>query len=165
MRVKTLVATLLISCFSGALCNIVISQGVIAQTPEEIKAMSSVGVPIVLPTYLPSGFRRTYFATDLPLDKYSYNTTYQGSNNCKITIRGALGSIYGYGPFVGRWIVNTSFFGKIFLDEWSSNQNSNYLFSIVSGNNKVYEFKFYCTNSVFSPQQASQILKSMQAIQ
>lgn len=142
------------------------------------QALSHRGVPLVMPTFVPQGFRLTHFQTEgldesVPSRYIGYDATYQGPNNCEIDIGGSNGGWGAPGP-VRQWIVNTPLFGEIILEEWEWHQGPNYLNAAALPDvdsergvlpdfpNAGYVFNFSCRYSVFSPQQAAQVLMSMQ---
>lgn len=183
MNIQTLVAALVISCISSLPINTAINQSAAAQTAAQIRQLKAVGIPVVMPTEVPRGFKLTDFKVNITTSpsnpegiQSNYDATYKGSNSCEIGVNGANGGWGAPGP-VRQWEVNTSLLGKIILEEWEGYEGPNYLISMVlpdfdSGRGVIpgfpkagYIFRFSCENSLFSPQQASQILKSMRIVQ
>ena len=183
MRIQNLVVTLAISCVSTLSINTTIEQSAIAQTAYQIRQLRAVGIPIVMPTDVPRGFQLTDFQVDIKTSpsnpegiQSNYEATYKGPNSCEMGVNGANGGWGAIDP-ARQWEVNTPLFGKIILEEYERYQGPNYFLSaalpdfnsgrgVLPGFPKAgYIFSFSCENSVFSPQQASQILKSMQIVQ
>ena len=173
MKIQTLIFLLVMSCVSSLSFNIAINQSVIAQTANQIRKMRAVGVPVVLPSNLPAGFRHTNF-TDLSLGPGyvagpGYEVLYDGPNNCSFSVGGSFVVRGGNDP-VRTWTVNTPILEKVIIEELlDSYQRPNFLSATASGMvlgfpKAQYEFAFACKYSIFSPQQASQILKSVRIV-
>jgi hypothetical protein len=142
------------------------------------------GVPLILSTYIPLGFQLTNFETfieyskdDNGYDYGRYETTYKGSNSCKISIIGANGQ-WGDGPTTTQRIVDTRLFGKLTLESRTNEFTSTTALSAeVIPNPEVdrsvikgfpqfpkagYVFDFQCPYQLFNVQEASQILQSLE---
>lgn len=186
MKIQTRIVTLVMSCVSGLAFNIAINQSAIAQTATQRQKLKAVGIPVVMPTYVPSGFRLTNFKIDITTSRdnpqgiqSSYDATYKGPNNCEIGVSGANGGWGAPGP-VREWTVNTQLFGKVILEEWDGSVAippvPNYLIAGILPNPDStrgvikgfplagYIFSFSCRNSVFSHQTASRILQSARIV-
>lgn len=178
MKKQTIAVTFVISC----ICNIILdgatNEKAIAQTVSQIQLLRNCGIPTVLPSYIPPGFKLTSFIVDACRNRFdNYNATYTGSNNCNFTVNGANGGWGAPGP-VRQWKFNTQLFGKVILEEWdgSASGNPNYLSAAVLPNSRSgkvvipgfpeagYVFNFSCKFSVFSPQQAAEIIKSVRIV-
>jgi hypothetical protein len=182
MKIQTLIFSLVINCVSSLSFNIAINQSAIAQTSSQIRKMRAVGVPVVLPSYIPNGFRLTNFKIGSPSD-HAYETTYKGPNNCEISVTGADGGWGATGP-VREWTVNTQLYGKVILEEWDGSNTTytgpNYFMAgvlpnpnesekgkggVIKGFPKAgYLFVFSCDHSVFSRQTATRILQSARLV-
>jgi|688.fasta_scaffold414651_2 hypothetical protein len=161
MKIKPLI----IACLAGLLLNTAISQNTVAQTASQIKKMRAVGIPVILPSYIPPGYKLTSFKIDFS-DGHSYEAMYEGPNNCGFGINGSDSSIGGDDP-IRLWTVNTELFGKLSLQELSNSNGKrpNFFQAMASPEfpkypKAGYTFAFGCEYSVFSRQQAEQILKS-----
>lgn len=179
MKNQILAVTLVISCICNLSIDTETNQNAVAQTASQIRLLRDCGIPTVLPSYIPPGFKLTNFQVEACKPRLAhYDATYKGSNNCSFNVLGANGGWGAFGP-VRQWDVITPLFGKIILEEHSSEiipPNPNNLRASVIPDSKSgivvipgfpkagYTFSFSCKYSVFSHQQASQILKSVQIV-
>ena len=62
------------------------NQRAAAQTKEQITALTDAGFRLIMPQYLPKGFRLASFNNT----KNGYEAVYRGPNNCKVTINSNL---------------------------------------------------------------------------
>jgi hypothetical protein len=179
MRIQTLAATLAIGCASALLLDAATARSAVAQPVDPIQRLEDVGVPVVLPSYVPTGFELTQFEMDVSRFQ-TYNATYSSPDGCQISISGADGG-WGGPSFVPVEDVSTPLFGDIPLEQLDNPRGTsadlNSLFSsagTATGDqwgvlpgfpNAGYLFKFSCQDSAFSIEQASQILESMQIVE
>jgi hypothetical protein len=173
MKIKPLIIT----CLAGLLLNIVISQNTVAQTANQIKKMRAVGIPVVLPSYIPTGYKLTSFKiinySYDDLYKGSYKAIYKGKNSCEISALGGDGG-FGGGGSIRQWIVKTELFGRVILEESGDYKGQNFLNVLIippSRNREFihfpkagYEFEFQCKYSTFSYKTAIKILKSLRVV-
>lgn len=161
------------SFISSSLTDLATNQKVLGQTIDEIRQLKAAGIPVVLPSYLPSGFRLSKWEVSLS-QPYTYWGTYKGPNNCEISFQGANEHNWGAPTPIRQWVVNTKLFGKVILEEWSRSDEippkPNY-FSFDPSHpalkdfpRAAFIFTFECERSVFSLQEALQILQSMQFV-
>ena len=178
MRIQTLAATLAIGCASALLLDAATARSAVAQPTDPIQKLEAVGVPVVLPSYVPTGFELTQFRMDVGRFQ-SYNATYSSPDGCQISISGSDGG-WGGPSFVPIENVSTPLFGDIPLEKLDDNYASadpNSLFSsagsatgfqwgVLPGFPKAgYIFRFSCEDSAFSLDRASQILESMEILE
>lgn len=171
-EVKKIIALFNTGVFS--LLMLLTSPRAIAQTAVEVRQMREVGVPVVMPQYVPNGFRLTFFRTTLyGRGMNSYAATYEGPNSCAFDITGADGGWGAGGVTVRKWIINTKLFGKIVLEglSFDSSSNPTYLYVEILHHrlnrkplknypNAGYLASFNCRNRLFSPQEANKIIHS-----
>lgn len=149
------------------------SPKVMAQTAEEIRRLESIKLPVVIPNYIPSGFRRSEFWMEIKDTQNwmhsSYRLSYQGPNQCDFGVVGAKGG-WGAPDFLVReWIVSTKLFGRVTLEQWESDWIEPPTFLQVELINSPlkrypdadYRISFSCKNHLFSPSEAIKILQSL----
>ena len=140
-----------------------------AQTATQKQALKKCGVGLVLPSYLPPGFKMSSFKLNgCPPNRFQgYDATYTGPNQCKFTFGGSNGGWGAPGP-VRAWKVKTKLFGTVILEEYENEAGgSNYL--VASATDTPY-FKSYpetgygvgfiCKNKLFNLNDAKRILQS-----
>jgi hypothetical protein len=171
----------IVAAMSTLLLSMTMGSSVTAQTAEQIRKMRAGGAPVVLPSYVPQGFRLTNFKIDVksvkPPDIYNnnYEAIFKGSNNCQFEITGESHPQWGGEGPVHQWIVNTNLFGKITLEESDGSyaNSPNYLIaqagagepkSVPGFPNAGYTFNFSCRNSVFNYKTAIEIIKSLRVV-
>ena len=179
MKNQILAVTLVISCICNLSIDTETNQNAVAQTASQIRLLRDCGIPTVLPSYIPPGFKLTNFQVEACKPRLAhYDATYKGSNNCSFNVSGANGGWGANGP-VRQWDVITPLFGKILLEEYDGSErippvpyltagvipDSESGRGVIPGFPKAgYIFSFSCKYGVFSPQQASQILKSVRIV-
>lgn len=128
MKIKTLATIFLISLVNSFFLNPLINQRVLAQTSDEIRRLKEVGVPVIMPTYMPSGFwlvdSKFVINEQGPEEK---NNIYQGTGWYEVVYKGPNNSCYkilgtdagmGDGPtLIRQWAVNNNHIGKVILEE------------------------------------------------
>jgi hypothetical protein len=187
MKIQNLIVTLLINtCVSSLLLNTAINQSANAQTADQIRKMSAAGAPIILPSYVPSGFQLTKFTIAVEplrpnhIHNNVYSATFKGPNNCQFSVSGESYPQWGAPGPVRQWTFNTTLFGQVILEEWDGTEFTppvpNYLSSQVPADPRLgsglpkdfphagYDFDFRCKYSVFNYQQASRIMKSVRIV-
>lgn len=169
-------------CSSSLLTDIANSQSAIAHNLQhhplvrkhipQIRRMRKVkrSLPLVMPTYIPRRFRLADFLVDDGIYP-SYTAVYKGANACEFTIGAGVGG-WGGGPGDIKTIVNTKLFGKVELNENLPGHAIALIAEVTPGSRyrppikgfpyAGYIFYFECKNKLFSIQEASKILQSMQ---
>ncbi|MGK7931536.1 MAG: hypothetical protein AB4041_08900 [Microcystaceae cyanobacterium] len=177
MKIKTLIAALIISSVSFFSLKTLINQTVFAQTSNEIRELNNVKVPVVLPNYIPSGFRQTKF--EFSIDKNNnygdYEAIYQGPNNTCFEIWADNRPGGGYVEAIREWEVNINVntkSGTLILKEAGNPDGTKYLIveDVILGNEANEEgalFQFDSPTDAFqcnqvSVQEAIKILESLQ---
>lgn len=161
------------------------------QNASTYKALNQCGVPVVLPSTLPAGFRQTSFDVSLCRDSCrfqsipcrrapsSYSVTYKGPNRCTIIHVGMVGGMFGEGPPPRTWTTQTALFGPMTITE---SYDKTYLAGLStswdregrqSTWNKQYhhafphaQFKheFTCVGRAFNPDTALAFLRSLRVV-
>lgn len=135
-------------------------------------ALAKCGVALVMPGYLPAGFQLASFRQDpCPSRMAGYQSVFKGPNRCEFIISGSNGGWGAPGP-IRVWKFRSPLLGPIILQEWDGSSmlpsRANYLAAMVTPYNGVpvlpkypkagYVFNFSCTNKLFSPETAKQII-------
>ncbi len=140
-----------------------------AQTAMQKQALKKCGVALVMPSYLPPGFKITSFKlSHCPYHRHQgYDVTYKGPNQCQFSLWGSNGGWGAPGP-VRTWKVKTNLFGTAILEEYEGEAGgSNYL--VASATNTPYFksypetgyiYNFKCKNKLFNVNDAKRILQS-----
>jgi hypothetical protein len=140
---------------------------------QEAKELKKCGVALVMPGYLPKGFKLSSFKQDpCPGRMSGYDAVFKGPNRCELRIRGSNGGWGAPGP-IRQWKFRSPLLGPVTLEEWDgsmSNQGggANYLNAAVlpSDGDPVlsaypkagYVFNFSCYGKLFSPESAKRIV-------
>lgn len=140
---------------------------------QEAKELQKCGVALVMPGYLPEGFKLSSFTQDqCPGRMSGYEAIFKGPNRCEFQIRGSNGGWGAPGP-IRQWKFRSPLLGPVTLEEWNgsmSNQGggANYLNAAVlpSDGDPVlsaypkagYVFNFSCYGKLFSPESAKRII-------
>jgi len=139
---------------------------------QEAKELKKCGVALVMPGYLPEGFKLSSFKQDpCPGRMSGYDAVFKGPNRCELRIRGSNGGWGAPGP-IRQWKFRSPLLGPVTLEEWDgsmSNQGggANYLNAMViplegpvlSAYPKAgYVFNFSCYGKLFSPESAKRIV-------
>ncbi len=140
---------------------------------QEAKELKKCGVALVMPGYLPEGFKLSSFKQDpCPGRMSGYDAVFKGPNRCELRIRGSNGGWGAPGP-IRQWKFRSPLLGPVTLEEWDgsmSNQGggANYLNAAVlpSDGDPVlsaypkagYVFNFSCYGKLFNPESAKRIV-------
>jgi hypothetical protein len=140
-----------------------------AQTATQKQALKKCGVALVLPTYLPPGFKMSSFQLDnCPYRQHQgYDATYTGPNQCEFGFSGANCGWGAPGP-VREWKVKTKLFGTVILAEFEGEAGgSNHLSADATDTpyfksypKTGYMIGFSCKNKLFNVNDAKRILQS-----
>jgi hypothetical protein len=140
-----------------------------AQTATQKQALKKCGVALVLPSYLPPGFKTTSFKlNNCPYHRHQgYYVTYKGPNQCEFSLGGSNGGWGAPGP-VREWKVKTKLFGTVILAEFEGEAGgSNYLVADATNTpyfksypETGYIYAFECKNKIFNVNDAKRILQS-----
>lgn len=194
-RLRNVLSILAVAVLVILLINTVINQSAIAHNPKQHplirqqvsqirRLRNKAGIPLVMPTYIPRGFRLTEFVVNIDDngEHGSYDALYKGPNNCQIGVNGADGG-WGAGQSITQKIVNTMLLGKLILEtelEIATWKPTNSLFTLATpqyGDQPFskpkyspiksfpkagYIFDFKCQNKMFNLKEASKILQSLQ---
>jgi hypothetical protein len=146
---------------------------------QEAKELKKCGVALVMPGYLPEGFKLSSFKQDpCPGRMSGYDAVFKGPNRCEFKIGGSNGGWGAPGP-IRQWKFRSPLLGPVTLEEWNgsmSNQGggANYLNAMViplegpvlSAYPKAgYVFNFSCYGKLFSPESARRIIMGVKIIQ
>jgi hypothetical protein len=140
---------------------------------KEAKELKKCGVALVMPGYLPEGFKLSSFKQDpCPGRMSGYEAIFKGPNRCEFTIRGSNGGWGAPGP-IRQWKFRSPLLGPVTLEEWDGSMGNqgggaNYLNAAVlpSDGDPVlsaypkagYVFNFSCYGKLFSPESAKRII-------
>ena len=141
-----------------------------AQTATQKQALKKCGVALVLPSYLPPGFKMTSFKLDnCPYYRHQrYQATYEGPSQCEFRLGGSNGGWGAPGP-VREWQVKTKLFGTVVLEEWESIRGKSHNDLIAAAITPPYfksypetgyVYNFSCKNKLFNVNDAKKILQS-----
>jgi len=140
----------------------------LAQTAAQKQVLKKC-VALVLPSWLPPGFKMTTFETeDCSTSRFpGYTITYKGPSQCAITLSGSNGGWGADGP-VREWKVKTKLFGTLILEEKKNYAGgSNHLFAgawnppyFKAYPNTGYVYLFECNNKLFNVNDAQRIIQS-----
>jgi hypothetical protein len=140
-----------------------------AQTATQKQALKKCGVALVLPSYLPPGFKMTSFKlNNCPYHRHQgYQATYEGPSQCEFRLGGSNGGWGAPGP-VREWQVKTKLFGTVVLEEWEGEAGGSNV--LVAGATDTpyfnsypetgYVYSFECKNKLFNVNDAKRILQS-----
>lgn len=143
----------------------------LAQSSLQKQEIKKCGVALVLPTYLPPGFRLARYRQDpCPGRMAGYDAEYRGPNQCRININGSNGGWGAPGP-EREWLFHTKLFGQVRLEEWSSGVpgEPNYLSAMITPHDKPvlpaypeagYIYNLSCKNRLFNPGEAMKVIRS-----
>lgn len=133
-------------------------------------ALTKCGVALVMPGYMPPGFKLASFRQDpCPGVMAGYEAVFKGPNRCQFSIAGSNGGWGAPGP-LREWRFRSPLLGPIVLEEWDGSmlKTPNYLnaSAIPTGGAPVlaaypragYVFNFSCQDNVFSPDMAKRII-------
>jgi hypothetical protein len=155
------------------LCFAVLAAGfnaniALAQTATQKQVLKKCGVGLVLPGWLPPGFRMAQFrlencsASRFP----GYEITYKGPSQCEIRMNGQNGGFGDAGLLRREWQVKTKLFGTVVLQELEQGSKSNSLnaklwdmpyFQFYPKTGYIYEFG--CENKLFNVNDAKKVLQ------
>jgi hypothetical protein len=173
MKIQTLVFTLVMSCVSSLSLNVVMNQSTVAQTASQKQKLKALGLPLVLPSYKPSGYRFTNFTTEQqpsdmdgynkndPHKNYNYFATYEGPNSCRFVV--------GTGPGVGDKVtekehpLGATVFGSNLISEVFEIEPRRISF-IGNLPNRVLFFNGGCKSSKFSLEEGKKIVRSLRIV-
>jgi hypothetical protein len=142
-----------------------------AQTATQRQALKKCGVGLVLPSWLPPGFKMaTFNLKDCSESRFpGYEMTYKGPSQCEFSLYGQNGGWGAPGP-VRQWQVKTKLFGTVVLEEWEgrlSGNDNNYLNAAATNTpyfksypKTGYVYSFSCKNKLFNINDAKRILQS-----
>jgi hypothetical protein len=174
MKIQTLVFTLVMSCVSSLSLNTAMNQNAVAQTAAQRQQLKAVGLPLVLPSYRPSGYQPPKFkifqykpsdgdlyqAND-PLKNYHYRVTYEGPNSCNFSV--------ATGPGVGDQVrekvhpLGATVFGSNLISEVFEIEPRRISF-IGNLPNRVLFFNGGCKSSKFSLEEGKKIVRSLRIV-
>lgn len=180
-KISAIITTIALTCITNITINIVHHPNVLAQslstgklTRSQIQKLQSLGIKIVIPTYIPDGFQVAEVETkpcpsgQKPPCRFgpTYKIVYRNANNLAFSIESASGGFGGlepeynlpinsplfgnsylyYGYYKGRNgpVLNL---GKVMYSEW------------LKGDRQYY--RFYNINSNLSPEEAVTITESL----
>lgn len=139
-----------------------------AQTTDQINILRKVGVPVILPSYLPSGFRQINFEADIKKSQFasydaSYEAIYKGANKCNFRI--SVCNHCGWGDdinIIREWVINSRLLGKITLMQLAQELQV-WIFGDKSREGEVFK-RFPQTNFlfIFSCQRDLSLLSSLE---
>lgn len=146
-------------------------ESALAQTTNQLRQLKKVGVPVIMPTYVPRNFRLIDFKFEAyENEKYGqYKATFKGPNNSCFEIEGDNGGQGAGETVIRQWIVNTRFFGKVHLEEAifdASGRGSrswlqaNIFIEIGDGVNYFFYSGHKSNCNRISTQEASEVIKS-----
>lgn len=177
---KNLIALFNTGAFS--LLMLLTSANAIGQTAEQVRQMTDAGVPVMLPSYVPKGFRQINFEFDIidgtsMIDgtsrKYGeYKAIYRGPNNFCYDIEGSNHPLGAGERKIRQWVINHKSFGKVILEEAIFNGISSWLQANIFlappttryGANYFFYSPLNSNQSncnKISPQEASKIIHSL----
>lgn len=139
-----------------------------AQTATQQQALKRCGVGLVLPGWLPPGFKMAAFKlSDCSESRFpGYEVTYKGPSQCEIELGGQNGG-FGAPGWVREWKVPTKLFGTVVLAEMEGGSGSNRLMSMIieppyfkSYPRSGYIYTFSCQNKLFNVTDAKKILEA-----
>lgn len=145
---------------------------------EEAKALKKCGVALVMPGYLPEGFKLSSFKQDqCPRRMSGYEAIFKGPNRCEFSISGSNGGWGAPGP-IRQWKFRSPLLGPITLEEWDGSMvtgggGANYLNAaaipserpvLAAYPNAGYLFNFSCYGKLFSPESAKRIIMGVKII-
>jgi hypothetical protein len=146
---------------------------------QEAKELKKCGVALVMPGYLPEGFKLTSFKQDpCPRRMSGYEAVFKGPNRCEIRITGRNGGWGAPGP-IRQWKFRSPLLGPVTLEEWDGSMSNrlgdaNYLNAMVLPSDGVpvltaypkagYVFNFSCYGKLFSPESAKRIIMGVKII-
>ena len=146
---------------------------------DKIRQLITVGVPVIMPNYIPDGFQLTNFNADIRTPENDniadstghYEAIYQGANRCHFGIEGSEASWGDYLDGSQQWIINTKILGEVTLMHiYGGSSGKPELQAWVIPDEKEvikgfpyasYRFYFICQNSLFSPKEAARIIESV----
>jgi len=90
-----------------------------AQTATQKQALKNCGVALVLPSYLPPGFKMTTFKfSHCPYHRHQgYGVTYKGPNQCEVSFHGSNGG-WGAADAVRTWKAKTNLLGTVIAEDY-----------------------------------------------
>ena len=140
-----------------------------AQTATQKQALKKCGVALVMPSYLPPGFKMISFKlSHCPYHRHQgFDATYKGPNQCEVNLHGSNGGWGAAGP-VRVWKVKTKLFGTVVLEEFEGEAGgSNVLVAAATDTpyfksypETGYVYSFECKNKLFNVHDAKRILQS-----
>lgn len=141
-----------------------------AQTAAQRQVLKRCGVGLVLPGWLPPGFKMTAFKLENCSESRfpGYETTYAGPSQCEIRMNGQNGGFGDAGLLRREWRVKTTLFGIIVLQELKRGNTNNDLQAALwdmpyfkSYPKTGYIFNFSCESKLFSVNDAKKILEGL----
>lgn len=139
---------------------------------QETKELKKCGVALVMPGYLPEGFKLSSFKQDqCPGRMSGYEAIFKGPNRCEFRISGANGG-WGAPEPVRQWKFRSQLLGPVTLEEWGGSTShpgagANSLNAMVIPSEGPvlsaypragYVFNFSCEGKLFAPESAKRIL-------
>jgi hypothetical protein len=135
--------------------------------------MAKCGVGLVLPSYLPNGYRMSIFR-ERPYREHCYEAIYSGPNGCEFVISGGTGG-WGSPGTIRSWAIYTNAIGRVILEEVDGSRlippQSNTLLAMptpTSNQSVIREFpragyilNFQCKSSLFHPASAQRIIRGL----
>jgi hypothetical protein len=91
---------------------------------QEAKELKKCGVALVMPGYLPEGFKLASFTQDqCPGRMSGYVAVFKGPNRCEFEISGRNGGWGAPGP-IRQWQFRSPLLGPVTLEEWDGRMRS-----------------------------------------
>jgi hypothetical protein len=164
MKIKNFVVTLIIACVGSFPINTSIDQRAVAQTSAQRQKLKALGLPLVLPSYIPPGFQLKEFNLFKGPDKNdNYRALYQGPNSCTFSVNS--------GPGIGDEVrekthsLGATVLGSIYISEVFELEPRTISFIGNLDRNRYLFFDGRCSSSKFSLEEGKKIVRSLRRIQ